>query len=191
MTETKMSVRQLSGEANLVGNRPLEELMQVNLERLGAPRFDEEDRAFARKIQATVSKESIRSAYERHGLQPRSDEVLSETLIPLDSQMEANNASTDVGSVSWVVPTVQCRVACYAIGTPGHSWQLVSQGRAPAAHKGLAVAAKAMAATATDLLSNPSLIAAAKTAFSEFRRKNEFKNPVDGDVEPPFDMAAH
>ena len=41
--------------------------------------------------------------------------------------------------------------ACYAVGTPGHSWQLVAQGRAPAAHKGLALAAKAMAGVARDV----------------------------------------
>ena len=53
--------------------------------------------------------------------------------------------STDVGDVSWVVPTVQARGATYAIGTPGHSWQLTAQGILPAAHKGMVHVAKVMA----------------------------------------------
>ena len=58
--------------------------------------------------------------------------------------------TTDVGDVSWIVPTVQCHTACFAIGTPFHTWQLVTQGNLPAAHKGMVLAAKAMAATAAD-----------------------------------------
>ena len=57
-----------------------------------------------------------------------------------------------IATVSWAVPTVQCRVACFAIGTPGHSWQLVAQGRTPAAHKGMVHAAKAMGAEAMAIL---------------------------------------
>ena len=86
------------------------------------------------------------------------------------------------------MPTVQCRTACYAVGTPGHSWQLVAQGRAPAAHKGLALAAKAMAGVAADVIENPSLLEA---AFEAFRAKNPFVNPITDDIEPPLDMAAH
>ena len=56
---------------------------------------------------------------------------------------------------SWIVPTVQCHTACFAIGTPFHTWQLVTQGNLPAAHKGMVLAAKAMAATAADVLRNP------------------------------------
>ncbi len=99
--------------------------------------------------------------------------------------------STDVGTVSWVVPTVQCRTACYAVGTPGHSWQLVAQGLAPAAHKGLALAAKAMAGVAVDVLNDPTLLAAAQAEFVAFRAGNPFANPITDDVEPPLDMAAH
>ena len=44
--------------------------------------------------------------------------------------------STDVGDVSWAVPTVQMRGATYAIGTPGHSWQLTAQGKTPARSQG-------------------------------------------------------
>ena len=70
--------------------------------------------------------------------------------------------STDVGDVSWVVPTVQARGATYAIGTPGHSWQLTAQGKTAAAHKGLVHVAKVMACTAVDVLQDDVLLARAK-----------------------------
>jgi aminobenzoyl-glutamate utilization protein B len=59
-------------------------------------------------------------------------------------------ASTDVGDVSWVVPTVRAWGATHALGTPYHSWQLTAQGKMPAAHKGLVRVAKVMAATAIE-----------------------------------------
>ena len=52
-----------------------------------------------------------------------------DAIVPLDTKGEPMVGSTDVGDVSWVVPTVQARGATYAIGTPGHSWQLTAQGK--------------------------------------------------------------
>lgn len=190
MSETKVAIKQLSGDANLIGNRPLEECMHANLLRLGSPGFDAADKAFAARFQKTYSKQDITSSYLRSGMKPRFDEPLHEGVYPLGSGDDNFMGSTDVGTVSWVVPTVQCRTACYAIGTPGHSWQLVAQGQAPAAHKGLAHAAKAMAGVAVDVLRNPDLLAAAKAEFAAFRAENEFNNPLTDDVEMPLDMAA-
>ena len=62
MTETRVEAKQLSGDANLVGNRPLEEAMHAVLTRLGGPRFDDADRAFAREIQKTFTPEDIRAS---------------------------------------------------------------------------------------------------------------------------------
>jgi aminobenzoyl-glutamate utilization protein B len=191
MTETQVVAQQLSGDANLVGNLPLEQAMQANLEALGGPGFDAADHAFAAKFQATLSQEDIAASYARFDLEPKPGEALSDMIYPLGAGNDNSVGSTDVGTVSWVVPTVQCRTACYAIGTPGHSWQLVAQGRAPAAHKGLALAAKAMAGVAADVIENPDLLAAARTAFEAFRAKNPFVNPITDDIEPPLDMAAH
>jgi aminobenzoyl-glutamate utilization protein B len=86
--------------------------------------------------------------------------------------------------VSWVVPTVQMRGATYAIGTPGHSWQLVAQGKLPAAHKGMAHAAKVMASTAVDLILKPELIAEAKADFAARLEGTPFVNPIPDDVQP-------
>ena len=189
MTETEVRWSQLSGDANLVGNAALEQAMQENLLGLGAPPFDDHDRAFAEEIRATLRKEDIVAAYGRFGLEPRLDEPLSKEVYPLGSGVDSLVGSTDVGTVSWVVPTVQCRVATYAVGTPGHSWQLVAQGRAPAAHKGMVHAAKAMAATACDVLTDAGLLARARSEHAAFRAEQAFTNPIPDDVEPPLDMS--
>lgn len=189
MTETTIDLKQLSGEANLVANAPLEEAMHANLLQLGGHGFDSVDREFARQIQETLAPDEIRSSYGRYGL-PVGSESLDEQIYPLYGSRTESMGSTDVGTVSWVVPTVQCLVACYAVGTPGHSWQLVAQGKSPAAHKGIAFAAKAMAGVADDVISNPALLSAAKEALKRFRDENHFKNPIGPDVEPPLGMAA-
>jgi aminobenzoyl-glutamate utilization protein B len=92
--------------------------------------------------------------------------------------------------VSWVVPTVQMRGATYAVGTPGHSWQLVAQGKAPAAHKGMEHAAKVMAATAAELFRRPDLIERAKADHRDRLAGQPFVNPIPDDVEPPLDEKA-
>jgi aminobenzoyl-glutamate utilization protein B len=190
MTETTVSPRFLTGEANLIGNNVLEALMDSVLTRLGGPQFDEEDKRFAAEMQKTFDSDAIASAYRRAGLQPKQGESLSEDVAPRRSSHDGPRGSTDVGTVSWVVPTVQCRTACYAIGTPGHSWQLVSQGKAPAAHKGLTHAAKIMASTAVELLSNESLRQAAKKEHADFRSVNDFTNPISDDLEIDLEMTA-
>ena len=83
----------------------------------------------------------------RVGLPFAEEEGLSGVVVPLATQGEPMIGSTDLGDVSWVVPTVQARVATHAIGTPGHSWQVTAQGKMPAAHKGMVQAAKVMAAS--------------------------------------------
>ena len=157
---------------------------------IGAMVLTGSDKAFAAEFQKTFSRQDIASSYARSGLAPRYDEPLFEGVYPLGAGDDNFVGSTDVGTVSWVVPTVQCRAACYAIGTPGHSWQLVAQGQAPAAHKGIALAAKAMAGVAADVLRDPALLAAAKAEFAAFRAENPFNNPLTDDIEIPLDMAA-
>ncbi len=184
MTETTMRAVVVSGDANLVGNTLLEQLMHAELERLGPPQFDDAYRAFAAEIQATLSPDDIATAFARFGLEPREGVALCDTIFPPESGDSTLVGSTDVGTVSWVVPTVQMRGVTYAIGTPGHSWQLVAQGKSPAAHKGMEHAAKVMASTAADLLRDPALIDQAKADFARRLKGKTFVNPIPDDVQP-------
>jgi aminobenzoyl-glutamate utilization protein B len=106
-------------------------------------------------------------------------------VAPLDRQSQGGEGSTDVGDVSWAVPTVQARVTTCAIGTPFHTWQTVAQGKAPVAHKGMIYAAKAMAATACRLIEDPSLVDVARQTHQEHLEETRYTCPIPDDVRPP------
>jgi aminobenzoyl-glutamate utilization protein B len=189
MTETKMEHRVVSAVSNLLPNTPLERAMHDNLMRLGPPPFDETDRAFAAKIQATLSEEDIEAAFRRIGLPMRPGLTLCDAILPLDAKSAPMMGSTDVGDVSWTVPTVQARGATYAIGTPGHSWQLTAQGKMPAAHKGMVHVAKVMAGTAIDVIRDETLLARAKADHQERVKDTPYVCPLPPDIEPPIEMS--
>ncbi len=189
MTETSVDMKVVSAVSNLLGNTPLEKAMYECWQRLGPPPFDEIDRAFARKIQATLSDEDIATAYRRVGL-PRGDAPLCDQVAPMGLKRAPMVGSTDVGDVSWVVPTVQAHCATYAIGTPGHSWQLTAQGKTPAAHKGMVHVAKVMAATAVQALEDETLVPRAKADLKARTKEHPYVCPIPADIGPPLDMAA-
>ena len=190
MTETRVESQVVSAVSNLLANTPLEKAMHDNLQRIGPPPFDDADRAFAAKIRATLTEEDIESAYRRVGLPMQHDVSLCDQIVPLDAKSAPMMGSTDVGDVSWVVPTVQARGATYAIGTPGHSWQLTAQGKMPAAHKGLVHVAKVMAGTAIDVIRDEVLLARAKADHQARIGRNPYVCPLPDDLEPPVKMSA-
>jgi aminobenzoyl-glutamate utilization protein B len=189
MTETTVETKVVSAVSNLLGNTPLEKAMHENFERLGPPQFDEADRAFAREIRKTLRPDDIVSAFRRHGLTPDMEKPLCDFIVPLDAKGDGSVGSTDVGDVSWVVPTVQARGATYAIGTPGHSWQLTAQGKTPAAHKGMTHVAKVMAGTALDCLRDETLVARAKADLKARTAASPYVCPLPPDVKPPIEMS--
>lgn len=186
MTDTQVDISIMSAVSNLLGNRPLEEAMQRNLEALGPVPFDQADLAFAAEIQATLTPEEIDNCYRKTGVKPAAPKPLSDYIIPLDTHGEVMIGSTDVGDVSWVLPTVQAHIPTMAIGTPGHSWQLTAQGKMPAAHKGLAHVAKVMAATAVDVLTDKMLMAQMKKAHFEQVSEKPYHCPIPAEVKPPI-----
>ncbi|MFG6665310.1 hypothetical protein ACGYKB_18845 [Sulfitobacter sp. 916] len=186
MTGTKVDISIMSAVSNMQGNTPLEEAMQQAMDVLGDVPFDDADRAYAARIQATLSDDDINAEYRQNGLAPRKDSPLCDYIVPPQSRGPAMMGSTDVADVSWAVPTVQARVATHAIGTPGHSWQITAQGKAGAAHKGMIHAAKIMGATARMLLADKELLARAK---QDHRRRMEIEPyvcPIPEDVTPPL-----
>ncbi|MBG6210233.1 aminobenzoyl-glutamate utilization protein B [Labrenzia sp. EL_126] len=186
MTETTVESRVVSGVSNLIGNRPLEETMQRNMERLGAPEFDDMDRAFAEKIRATLSEDNITVSFRRVGMEVDPELALCDFVVPLERQSEGGEGSTDVGDVSWAVPTVQARVATCAVGTPFHTWQLTAQGKAPAAHKGMTHAAKIIAGTAVDLFEDSEVLQRAIETHRSKLEKEPYDCPISKNVSPPL-----
>jgi len=184
MSETQMSYRFVSGDANLIGNTPLENLMQKILEQLGAPDFDAQDREIARQFQATLSQQDIENSFKQFGVAYREDLALCDEIYQPYQGDTSLVGSTDVGTVSWVVPTVQMRGATSAIGTPLHSWQMTAQGKLPYAHKGMAHAAKAMAGCAVEIFTQPHHLTAIKADLSRRLGGIEFVNPLPPELLP-------
>jgi aminobenzoyl-glutamate utilization protein B len=184
MTETRMESAVLAAVSNIVANDPLIEAMQKNLDRLGPPPFDDLDRAYAKKFFATFSQEEIDDTYISMGLKVR-DGVLADFVAPAETPPCPLGGSTDVGDVSWVVPTVQVWGANYAIGTPFHTWQMVAQGKSPMAYKGMVHAAQVMAATGVDALLDKNLRDAAWADLKNRTGPNGYICPLADDAEPP------
>jgi aminobenzoyl-glutamate utilization protein B len=184
MTETRVDMKVVSAVSNLLGNTPLEEAMQRQFDALGPPAFDAADYAYAKQIQASLTPEDIASAWERAGVAARKDTPLCDFVLPYGTKGAPMMGSTDVGDVSWVVPTVQARVATHAIGTPGHSWQITAQGKSGQAKKGMITAAKVMAGLAVNALADPSLIVRARDDLKARTELSPYVCPLPADVFP-------
>ncbi len=188
MTDVRLDVRVVSAVSNLLGNAPLERALHGAMAELGPPDFDEADRAFARAIRATFAPGDVEAAWRAIGL-PATDAVLADFLTSLDAPRDPAPGSTDVGDVSWVVPTVQAHAPTVAVGTPFHTWQVVAQGRAPAAHKALVQVAKAMAALGARVLTDADLRAAATADLRARAGAEGYRSPLPAGVEPPLGMS--
>lgn len=176
MTDTTLDVEYDGGCAEVLPNDTLEAALYANLAALGPVPFDDADRETARRFAATLDVEADAAP-------------LHEAVNPYDPAAPRVQVgySTDIGDVSWVVPTAAANVACDAIGTPGHSWQRVAQGTLPAAHKGMLHAAKLLACTAVDLFGDPALLAAARAEFEERIARTPYDCPIpDSVVAPPL-----
>ena len=152
---------------------------------MGPPHFDDTDKDFAAKIRSTLTEKDIETVYYSIGMEP-TDRPLADFIVPLDAKRNPQIGSTDVGDVSWVVPTVQARCATVAIGTPGHSWQITAQGKSGQAKKGMVNAAKVMAGVAVEALSDASLIAQAKADMKARHAVAPYVCPMPDEVKPPL-----
>lgn len=190
MSGTRVTSRVFSAVSNLIENRPLSEAMQAEFEALGPVPFDAGDTAFARRIRESLTREDIADTFQRLAMKPDYDKPLCDFIAPLDRPFMGGMGSTDVGDVSWAVPTVQARVATCAVGTALHSWQQTAQGKAPAAHKGMLHASKVMAATARAALRDPGLIAAARQAHAAQMAETPYACPIPPETTPPIETDA-
>jgi aminobenzoyl-glutamate utilization protein B len=188
MTETKVEMKIVSAVSNILPNTPLEQALHGIMEELGPPHFDETDKNFARQIQSTLTDKDIETVYYSIGMDP-SDRPLADFIVPLDARRNPQIGSTDVGDVSWVVPTVQVHAPTVAIGTPFHTWQVVAQGKSPHAHKAMVQAAKAMAGLGVRALTEPELIAAAQADLKKRTSRTPYVSPLPDSVAPPLDMS--
>ncbi len=190
MTQTKVKTKILAGVSNLLYNETLGNIMQGNLDQLGAPEFSKEEHLYAKKYQDTLTRKDIESAYSHAGIDLVEGQVLAATVVAGDVKPVDMGGSTDVADVSWVVPTVSLWGANYAIGTPFHSWQMTAQGKSSIAIKGMTHAAMVMAATGSDLILNKTILDDAWSEHNKTIEKEGYVLPISLSASPPIkDMA--
>lgn len=159
------------GTYDLLPNETLGRLMHANLTHVGGVPYTAEEKTFAAKLSQTLP-------------DPPVPVEAADTIQPFQPVVAPSGGSTDVGDVSWVVPTVGLETATWVPGTPAHSWQAVAAGGTTIGLKGMVVAAKTIALTAIDLFTQPATIAQAKAELAK-RRGPDFKYaPLLGDRPP-------
>ena len=171
-TGTTMDYEVIHGIYSLLPIDTLGRLMDANLRRVGGVSYTAAERAFADQIYATLTTPDLRIGSEAE-IQPY--------------EIKMAGGSTDVGDVSWVVPTVGLSTATWVPGTAGHSWQAVAAGGMGIGMQGMVLAAKTLALTAVDLFTNPRYIEAARREFDRRRGPNFTYTSLVGDRAPPLD----
>jgi aminobenzoyl-glutamate utilization protein B len=172
-TGTTVDHEVIGGTHNLLANEALARMMNQKLNEVGGFAYSPEEQAFAEKIYATLITPSV--------------ELSSHEKVQAWEFTRPGLGSTDVGDVSWTVPTVGLRTATWVPGTPAHSWQATAAGGMGIGFKGMNVASQTLALAGKELFLRPDLIAAAKAEFAD-RRGADFKyRALLGDRAPALD----
>jgi aminobenzoyl-glutamate utilization protein B len=164
MSRTKVQTHIDTDCHEIIPNLPLSKLILKHFQKVGPPRFDDADRDLARQLQT-----ALRADFGMKLPKPLEDSVED---MPATPYQDAG--STDVGDVSWHIPTGGLSAACFAAGSPGHSWQNVAAAGSPIAHKGMVVAAKVLALSAVDLLQNQQAVRDAKADFDKRMKDRKY-----------------
>jgi len=172
-TGTTMDYEMIGGTHELLPNLTLQKVMHDNLTKVGGITYTTDEKLFADKIAISLGYTSV-------------DINTAKNVQPYKTEAKAYG-STDVGDVSFAVPTVGMGAATWVPGTPAHSWQAVAAGGTSIGKKGMMVAAKTLTMTAIDLFQNKELVLKAKAELIE-RRGTDFKYiPLLGDRAPALD----
>ena len=170
-TDTKMTYEVMHGNYSLLPNEVIQKIMHKNLLKFGGIKYSKAENEYASKIYKTLVKPSL--------------EIGSQEFVN-DYKISHSYGSTDVGDVSWVVPTAGVRTATWVPGTAAHSWQAVAAGGTSIGLKGTELAAKTISATAIEVFNNPYLISDAKKELQERVGEDFQYKALLGDRKPPL-----
>src|SRR5262249_23061676 len=161
----------LGGVVELLPNSALSQIIKENLQKLNDLHYDKVEEKFAVRIQSTLS-----------------DPVPLTSISHVEDQGgRLGTGSTDVGDVSWVVPTAGFSTACWVPGTPAHSWQAVAAGGMSIGRKGMQLAARVLAASAWDLYENPQILVGAKAEHQRQLSERKYQTLLEPNQAPPLD----
>ena len=175
MSQTKLTVQLDTDCHELIPNVTIAEVLQKNLESVGAPTFTDDEKQFARRLQQPL--------IEKFGTKFRL--ALDESVHELKRIPEKTKGSTDVGDISWHVPTSGINTTCMIANTPGHSWQDVATIGSSIGEKGIQYGAKVLALSALQLLRNPTTIAEAKAEFDERMKERPYTTLIPKEQKAP------
>jgi len=161
-----------AGDYEVLVNEAGARLLDANLRWVGPIAYTPEEDAFARELQTAAGVEPI---------------GMDAAIGSLEGQAQ-EGGSTDVGDVSWNVPTLHVSVATAPRGVPWHAWPVVAAGGTSIGHKGLVMAAKTLAATMVDLFDDPAARAGVRAEFEEKTRGFTYK-PLIPEGPPPVPKA--
>ena len=175
MSETTVDINIVSADANIVPNTPLANLAQKEMEEVGGFTYTPEEAKFAAELQ-----KSLPPTAQGHLDQP-------EKIMPLRPyDPNAGGASTDVGDISWVVPTIGYTSATFVPGVAAHTWQATASTGMSIGQEGMLVSAKSLALLGADLFAHPEVIAAAKDDFAQFTKTHHYVSPIPANQKPPI-----
>ncbi|HTK74482.1 MAG TPA: amidohydrolase [Gemmataceae bacterium] len=176
MSRTKMQMQIDTDCHEIIPNLPLSQVLVRNLKRIGPPQFDDRDNSFARGLQAPL----------RNDFGLKEEKALFDTIDDLpEKPYPSEGGSTDVGDVSWLVPTSGLSTACFPLGSPGHSWQNTASIGSPIGHKGMMVAAKTLALSLADLLQDEKVLKAAKADFDQRMKARKYTTRIPAGQKAP------
>jgi aminobenzoyl-glutamate utilization protein B len=176
MTRTRMAVQIDTDCHEIIPNLPLSRVILRNFQLVGPPRFTDADIELAKQLQAPLRAD--------FGL--KETKALNDTIQDLpEKSPPTDGGSTDVGDVSWRVPTSGFGAVCFPAGSPGHSWQNVAAIGSPIGHKGMLVAAKVLALSVVDLLQEPQALKDARADFGERMKGRKYTTRIPSGQKPP------
>ena len=175
MSRTKLSMQIDTDCHELIPNTPLSELLHVNLTKIGAPKFSPKDKEFARRLQQPLIAQ----------FGTKFPKAIDEKIYSIAQTSKPSGGSTDVGDISWHVPTGGIRTACLVAKSPGHSWQNVSAIGSPIGEKGIIYASKVLAVSAIELFQKPELIKAARVDWKKRMEGRKYTTLVPKGQKPP------
>ena len=176
MTDTKYTSRIIGAAWPQHFNKPVAEAVFTNIQRIGLPKWSENDQAFARAVQKEIG------APNQKGL----DVELEKLEAPIPDEDKRGGGSDDIGDVSWTVPTISLRYPSNIPGLPGHNWANAIAMATPIAHKGVVAGATVQAMTILDLLITPKLVSDAWDYFRNVQTKETRYTPfIAADTPPP------
>ncbi|MBQ4506721.1 MAG: amidohydrolase [Firmicutes bacterium] len=189
MTGTTVDIRHVAAYSNLIPNDVIGDVLDKYLHEFIPMDLTEEDLAYAKKFTEVITPldraalENQAKALVGKGWKEFLDAnpVLN---FVIDGRLLKGGGSTDVGDVSWVVPTSQIGTSTLAAGTPGHAWQVVAQGKGPVAHKAMIAASKVMACAAYEFLTTPKLVEEATEEWKDRLGGETYPNPLPKEMKP-------